>query len=103
MVIPPFLVVKGSFQGMAGLLNFALIQRPGLAKQNKKGKNTTITSTFCDVLEAECSNPSIGRCQKWKLCNFTTSSFGSSKHTHRNVNIFETIRKLHTQTLFSSN
>ena len=23
------LVVKGSFQGVAGLLNFALIQRPG--------------------------------------------------------------------------
>ena len=38
MVIPPFLVVKGSFQGTAGLLNFALIQRPGLAQQNKKGK-----------------------------------------------------------------
>ena len=32
------LVVKGSFQGMAGLLNFALIQRPGLAQQNKKRK-----------------------------------------------------------------
>ena len=31
-------MVKGSFQGMAGLLNFALIQRPGLAQQNKKGK-----------------------------------------------------------------
>ena len=40
MVIPPFLVVKGSFQGMAGLLNFALIQRLGLAQQNKKGKKT---------------------------------------------------------------
>ena len=38
MVIPPFLVVKGSFQGMAGLLIFALIQRPGLAQQNKQGK-----------------------------------------------------------------
>ena len=50
MVIPPFLVVKGSFQGMAGLINFALIQKPGLAQQNKKRKNTTITSTFWDVL-----------------------------------------------------
>ena len=38
MVIPPFLVVKGSFQGMAGLLHFALIQRPGLAQQTKQGK-----------------------------------------------------------------
>ena len=36
MVIPPFLVVKGSFQGMAGLLNFALTQRSGLAQQNEK-------------------------------------------------------------------
>ena len=35
IVIPPFLVVKGSFQGMTGLPNFALIQKPGLAKQNK--------------------------------------------------------------------
>ena len=31
IVIPPFLVLKGSFQGMAGLLNFVLIQSPGLA------------------------------------------------------------------------
>ena len=31
LVIPPFLVVKGSFQGMAGLLNFVLIQKLGLA------------------------------------------------------------------------
>ena len=38
MVIPPFLGFKGSFQGMAGLINFALIQRPGLTQQNKKGK-----------------------------------------------------------------
>ena len=70
MAIPPFLMVKGSFQDMTGLLNFALIQRSGLAKQNKKRKNTTNTSTFLDVLEAECSNPSIGRCQKFKLLQF---------------------------------
>ena len=38
MVIPPFLVVKGSFQGLAGLKHFALIQRPGLAQQIKKEK-----------------------------------------------------------------
>ena len=38
MVIPSYLVVKGSFQGMAGLLNFALIQSPGFAQQNEKGK-----------------------------------------------------------------
>ena len=49
MVIPPFLVVKGSFQDMAGLLNFALIQRPGLAQQNKKGKippSPALSGTF---------------------------------------------------------
>ena len=49
MVIPPFLVVKGSFQGMAGLLNFALIQRPGLAQQNKKGEippSPALSGTF---------------------------------------------------------
>ena len=43
------LVVKGSFQGMAGLLNFALIQRPGLAQQNKKGKippSPALSGTF---------------------------------------------------------
>ena len=51
MLAALLLVVKGSFQGMAGLLNFA--------QQNKKRKNTTITNTFWDVLEAECSNPSI--------------------------------------------
>ena len=49
MVIPPFLVVKGSFQGMARPLNFALIQRPGLAQQNKKGKippSPALSGTF---------------------------------------------------------
>ena len=49
MVIPPFLVVKGSFQGMAGLLNFALIQIPALAQQNKKGKippSPALSGTF---------------------------------------------------------
>ena len=49
MVIKPFLVFKGSFQGMAGLLNFALIQRPGLAQQNKNGKITpshALSGTF---------------------------------------------------------
>ena len=49
MVVPPFLVVKGSFQGMAGLLNFALIKRPGLAQQNKKGKtppSPALSGTF---------------------------------------------------------
>ena len=49
MVIPPFLVVKGSFQGTAGLLNFVLIQRPGLAQQNKKGKippSPALSGTF---------------------------------------------------------
>ena len=49
MVIPPFLVVKGSFQGMAGLLSFALIQRPGLAQQIKKGKipsSLSLSGTF---------------------------------------------------------
>ena len=70
MVIPPFLVVKGSIQGMARLKKFALIQRPGLAQQIKKRKNTTIASTFWDVLEAKCSNPSIGRCQKIETLQF---------------------------------
>ena len=47
MVTPPFLVVKGSFQGMAGLLSFALIQRPGLAQQIKKGKiSPSLSGTF---------------------------------------------------------
>ena len=49
MVIQPFLVVKGSFQGMARLLNFALIQRPALAQKNKKGKippSPALSGTF---------------------------------------------------------
>ena len=35
IIIPSFLVVKGSFQDMAGLPNFVLIQRTGLAQQTK--------------------------------------------------------------------
>ena len=48
-MIPPFLVLKGSFQGMAGLLNFVLIQSPGLAYQNKQGKippSPALSGTF---------------------------------------------------------
>ena len=47
---------EGSFQGMAGLPNFVLIQRQGLAQQNETRKNITVTRTLWDFLEAECSN-----------------------------------------------
>ena len=80
MVIPSFLVVKGSFQGMAWLLNFALIQRPGLAQQNKKGKiplSPALSGTF-------------GRCQK----NETLQFHLAPANTHTEIYFFKTIRKL---------
>ena len=69
VVIPPVLVVKSSFQDKAGLPNFVVGQNQGLAEPKKKQKNTntTVTSAFCDFVEAECSNPSIGRYQKFKF------------------------------------
>ena len=67
IVIPPFVVVKSSFNGMAWLQNFISIQRPGVPQQNKYGKKTTVTSTFWDFLEAECSNTSIDKYLKMKI------------------------------------
>ena len=88
MVIPSLLVVKGSFQGMAWLLNFALIQRPGLAQQNKKGKiplSPALSGTF-------------GRCQKMKLYNFI---WLQQTHTQKHISLKQS--ENYKQTLFSSN
>ena len=59
MVIPPFLVVKSSFQVMAGLLNFALIQRPGLAQQNKKGKIPPSTALSRTLWRLNVATPQL--------------------------------------------
>ena len=70
IVIPPFLLVKSSFQGKAGLAIVLLIQRPGLVHQNTSGKTSLSPALSGTFLEAECCNPSIGRYQNLKLSKF---------------------------------
>ena len=75
----------GFISGYGWASKFCFNSKPRLSIAKWTRKNTSITSTFRDFLEAECSNPSVGRYQNLKLCNFTTSSLGSSKHTQKHL------------------
>ena len=80
------MVVKGSFQGVAGLLNFILIQRPGLAQQNKQGKtppSPALSGTF------------------WRL-NVATPHWQVSKiETLQFHHFFFGLQQTHTETFIS--
>ena len=93
-VILPFLVVKGSFQGMAGLLTFVLIRRPGLAQQHKRRKHHCHQHFIGLFLRLTVATPQLAGI---KNGNFAISPLLllASANTHRNIYFFETIRKLH--------
>ena len=88
---------------MAGLPNFVFVQRPGLAQQNKYGKNITIINTFWDFLEAECSNQPLN----WQVSKIETLQFHQFFFwlQQTQTETFVTLEQSgnYTQTFFSSN
>ena len=78
MAIPPFLVVRVHFRAWLGL-TFSFDSKTRLSTAIKKGKippSPALSGTFWRL---NVETPQLAGVKKLKLCNFTTSSFGSSK------------------------